>query len=248
MAQGIRSKHGDKRLETAFEQHSQRTQPGGAGAPEHRKADQRAPTVCTDVRELPARLHKLVDKRLTSGSTFEDTVKEINALGREQILQEAVEAYFRSNVRLQQARVQTISRMVTHLSQSLKDPNSAQAPFAEAVLLTGLMGLMGQRPGGDVQQAVRAKDQDVNFRLREEASQLKAKKSTLELQMMKARLYAEKAKLTLVKAKLEQIQRVLARDAAGTSLSPEMIQRIQEVYGIVSNEPATKPDGQEWAN
>jgi hypothetical protein len=248
MTQRIRRKPRDPGAKVELDKTPPVAGAGNSNAAAGRKTDENDPPVCTDVEELPDNLHRLVDRMLKEGASYEDTVNAVNAAGQAQILLGAVEAYFRSNLQLQQNRVFNMVDVMGDLKQCLKDPNSAQAKFAEAVLMTGLMGLRRDIAGGNVQQAVRAKEQHENYRLREKSLRLKTKKITIELEMMKARLDAERTKLILVKAKLEQIQRVLEREAAGNTLSPEMIERIQEVYGIVSSETAVKPDGQEWQN
>lgn len=198
---------------------------------------------CTDVEHLPEELRKLVDRMLTEGGTFEDTVQAVSELGQERITLGAVEIYFRSNVSLQQARIRRQVETARNLKSALANPESAQSELAEAILLTGLMGVKKRSGAGDMQQAIRAKDQQENYRLKEEAFRLKSEKSALDLRMVRARLKAEGAKLRLVTNRIEQLKRALDRERGGANLSPEMIQRIQEVYGLVSDDSSNSVSG-----
>jgi hypothetical protein len=192
---------------------------------------------CTDVKDLPPHLHQIVERMLTEGSTFEDTVQAVNKLGEERITLAAVEIYFRSNVPLQQDRIRRLMNTLHNLKEAFINPESAQADLAESVLLMGLLGLERRSTAAGVQHAIRAKDQQENVQLREDAFRLKSARSSLELKIMKARLKADQSKLQLAANKLEQLKRTLERERGGTTLSPDMVQRIHEVYGIVSDDP-----------
>jgi hypothetical protein len=205
------------------------------GRPE-KPGDVPAPKRYTDVKELPEHLHRVVDRMLAEGSTFEDAVAAVKELEDGEITLAAVEIYFRSNMALQQDRVRRLQKTLTNLKSACANPESAQADLAETVLLMGLLGLKKTSATSDVQHAIRAKEQKENFRLKEDVFRLKLKRSGLESQLMKARLKADQAKLKLASAKLEQLKGVLERERGGASLTPEMLQRIQEVYGIVSDE------------
>jgi hypothetical protein len=202
----------------------------------------------TDVDHLPGHLHKVVDRMLIKGSKFDDIVQAINGGGEAIVTLGAIELYFRSNEKLQQERVKFHMRTARQLRSSCKDPKSTQSDLAEALILTGLVGLSMGTPATNVQQATRAKDQNENFRLKEEAFRLRTRKFVLERRMMRARLKAEEAKLQLIASKISQVARELEQAEGANTLSPEMIQRIQEIYGIVSDISPSKPDGQERIN
>jgi hypothetical protein len=245
----MRKKSGNVKKERKLDRHpqaaslTQDTQAGG----ENTNPKNDLP-ICTDVEELPSNLRTLVDRMLREGATYEDTVDVVGAAGQQKILQGAVEVYFRSNLKLQRERVQKMAQTTENLRQSLRDPNSAHAQFAEAVLMTGLMGLRRSTASAELHHAVQERQQLENYRLKEASLRLKEKKAVMELQMMRTRLQSERDKITLVKAKLEQLQRTLQRDQASSTLSPEMIQRIQEVYGIVSDEDTVNSTGPQWEN
>lgn len=194
---------------------------------------------CTDVKDLPEELKRMVDRMLTEGSTFEDTVDAVNQLGGHKITLAAVESHFRSNLPLQQSRIKHLMQTSHNLKAAFANPESAQSDLAETVLLMGLLGLKRRNVTGDVQHAIRAKEQKENFQLKEDAFRLKLERSGLELEILKSRLKADKARLQLASRKLEQLKGTLERERSGTSLSPEMLRRIQEVYGIVSDDSRT---------
>ncbi|HTV56333.1 MAG TPA: hypothetical protein VMI06_15630 [Terriglobia bacterium] len=202
----------------------------------------------TDVDHLPGGLHKVVDGMLIKGSKFQDIVEAVNGTGIATISLAAIELYFRSNVKLQQERVKFHMKTAHDLTRSCMDPKSAQSNLAEALILTGLVSLSMGGAATNLQQATRAKDQNENFRLKEETFRLRMRKFVLDRRMMRARLKAEEAKLKLIASKISQVARELERSEGANTLSPEMIQRIQEVYGIVSDVSLSKPDGQELIN
>jgi hypothetical protein len=210
---------------------------GNIGAGQRGRAASRAHS--TDVTRLPARSRKAIDRMLTEGSTFEDVVEAINASGEAKTTLGAVEVYYRSNPSLQKERIQYQAKTARELKQACQDPDSAEAEFLQAVIMTGLVGVTRGIPSGDLERS----KQDENLRLREEAFRLRSKRFALDMRMMKAQVMAGQAKMKLVASKLSQVARALKRAGGSGTLSPEMIQRIQEVYGIVSDVP--KPDGQD---
>jgi hypothetical protein len=206
------------------------------------------PARCTEVDKLPARPRKTVERMLIMGSTFEEVVEAINESGEATITLGAIEVYFRSNLKLQQKRIQYQTKTACELKKAFGDPSSAEAEIAQAVIMTGLMGARRGSPAGKLKRETRAKDQNENFRLRELAFRLRTKRFALGMRMMKARLRAEEAKVKLIASKLSQVARDLEQAGGSSTLSPEMILRIQEVYGIASDVPPSKPDGQDRAN
>jgi hypothetical protein len=196
------------------------------------------PLRCADVKDLPEKLQMLIDQALTQGSTIEDTVALVNEQREASITLGAVESYFRSNIELQQSRIRYLIKTAHELKNSLSNPESAQADLAEAVLLTGLMGLRRRTAGSEMQHAVRAKEQQENLRLKEEAFQLKSEKSLLDRKMLQAKLKSERAKLQLATERLKQLQETLNRDRGDVIAGPDLIKRIQEVYGIISDDAA----------
>jgi hypothetical protein len=206
--------------------------PGKAGNPLTDGAPPRPR--CTDVNELPENLQKLIDRMLINGSTFEDTVEAVNQLGQEQISLAAVEIHFRSSPSLQRSRVRSLQTITQNLRSAFTNPDDAQSELAQVIMMTGLMGLRTGSAMGDVQQAVRAKQQHENQQLQQATFRLKTRKSFFDIKMLQVRLRVERKKLELAAHKVGQLKKSVEREGAGSTLTAEMIQRINEVYGIVS--------------
>ena len=181
----------------------------------------------------PEAQHALRDM-LVGGSTFEDAVEAVNDLEGDTVTVHAVEKYFRSDLNLQTDRIRRQLETARRLKQALRDPESGQAELAEAVLITGLMGLRKRDEISSLQRAIRVKDQQENQRLKKDTHRLRVKKFGLDKKVLDARLRSEMAKLELLRAKVLQLKQAVDRESQDHALGPETIQRIQEIYGIVS--------------
>jgi hypothetical protein len=189
-----------------------------------------------DVNDLPADLHQKVDKLLIEGARFEDVLEVVERSRQATIPLAAIEFYFRSNLSLQQQRVLYLRGFVRELKNSFQDPDSAQAELAEALILQGMMGTRRVEPGSDLPDAFRAKDQIENYRLKAQAADTKAKLSLLEVQMLRTRIRSEHSKFKILGYKIAELKRLAERQAGSNQLTPEMIRRIDEVYGLTSTE------------
>lgn len=189
-----------------------------------------------NVGELPEEVRELINRMLIQGSTFEDVFEAVEEIEPNNISRAAIEIYFRSNAELQQNRVRTQLETAQKLKSACADPESAQSELAEAMILTGLMGVKRATKISDSQYALRSKAQQENYRLKEQVLQLQIQKSALDSEMLKVRIRHENEKLKLVGGKVEQLQRLLERQGASKTLTPEMLRSIQEIYGIVTEE------------
>ena len=98
---------------------------------------------------LPDNIKLEAERMLVNGATFEDTTEWINQRHgpehdgeAEGVTLLAVRSYFQCNSDLQTRRVRRMQEVAQKLKEALAgDPHSAQAELADAVFLTGLMGL-----------------------------------------------------------------------------------------------------------
>lgn len=213
--------------------------------PAWQQQERLAKKIVNKVDELPEEAHRTLRDMLVAGATFEDAAESVNDLGGDTITVRAVEKYFRSDLRVQTERIRRQLETARALKESLTDPQSAQAELAEAVLITGLLGLRKQEETSRLQRAVRVKDQHENQRLKTETLRLKLKKFDLDKRLLDARLSSEMAKLELLRAKVFQLKQAADRESQDHSLGPETIQRIQEIYGIASTGPSGEAAGSE---
>jgi hypothetical protein len=188
------------------------------------------------VDDLPQELRELIDRMLTKGSTFEDVLDAVEKMEPNSISRAAVEIYFRSNTELQQKRVQAQIEAARKLKDSCAGPDSAQSELAQAMIMTGLTGLSRATTASESEYALRSKAQSENYRLKEQVLQLQIQKSALDSEMLKVRIRHESEKLRLVAGKAEQLQKMLERQSASKTLTPEMLQRIEEIYGIATED------------
>lgn len=201
--------------------------------------------IVNKLEELPGEAQHTLREMLVGGATFEDTVEAVSDLGGATITVRAVEKYFRSDLNLQTQRIRRQLETARALKEALTDPQSAQAELAEAVLITGLLGLKKQDESSRLQRAIRVKDQHENQRLKNDTYRLRLKKFDLDKKLLDVRLRNEMAKLDLLRAKVLQLKQAVDREGQDHTLGPETIQRIQEIYGIVSNSgPAGVAEGE----
>ncbi|MGH9325428.1 MAG: hypothetical protein ACRD2B_01865 [Terriglobia bacterium] len=202
-----------------------RTRRSGRGQPQGR---------CKDVNDLDEPQKEVVEKMLTEGATFEDTLEVVNDMGEKPLALRALTNYFRSNVHLQQARIRHTLRTADELKKALIDPESGKAELAEAVLITGLMGMNKGEVRAQFQNAFRVKNQAENNRLKGEIFRLKSEKLEIDRRFLEVRLKTEIAKRDLLTSRLEQLKEAVEHAGQSDRLGPEVIKQIQEIYGLVS--------------
>ncbi|MGH9397179.1 MAG: hypothetical protein ACRD18_10065 [Terriglobia bacterium] len=201
--------------------------PKKAKTPKHQPAYRNVPG-------LPPELRDLVRQMLVDGATFEDVVEAIAESGDTSIPLRAIESYFRSDLDIQKERIKRQLQTAKVLREALTDPKSGHTELAEAVLITGLMGVNRRSVSSSLQQAIRVKDQHANQSLKEEASRLRIEKFAMDKKVLAARLRAEETKQELIRTKLSHLQQALERNGEDKILGPEIIRQIHEIYGIVS--------------
>ena len=199
----------------------------------------RSRTVHSEVSKLPAELRGLVERMLVEGATFEDTVEAVNERGPEGVTLKAIEDFFRSSLALQQQRIKRQVQTAEALKKALGDPRSGLAQLADAVLLTGLMRLNKRGADFDFHDAMKEYYQRENLRLKQEVVDLKKSKLELEQKMARARMKTELVKWKLAKGRIIELKRAVEANGKNQKLGPETIQKIQEIYGLVS-EPAKR--------
>ena len=198
--------------------------------------DQEAPKpkACFDVSELTKDLQTLVRKWLVEGATFEDVVERVAEPGKATITQRAVEHYFRSTPQIQAARVAHQIRVADKLGKALRDPKSAEAKLAQTVLVMGLSGL---NRGGEtfrVKHAMQVMKEQKDERFKEADSQRKEAKLGMEEQESQIRMQSLQTKLDVATFQLDRLKQSIERQGKDKTLGPEIIQQINEIYGIVT--------------
>lgn len=195
--------------------------------------------ICAVTNELTELQRKVAEKMLIEGATFEDAMEVVNEESEKKVTLRAIESYFRSDVRLQQKRILHMLQTARDLKQALANPESGRSDLAEAVLITGLMGLSRGDARLRFQGALRLKDQEENNRLKKEVFRLKNEKLDLDRRFLEVRLKTESAKRDLITSRLAQLKEAVERKGEDHVLGPDIIQQIQEIYGLVSvREPA----------
>lgn len=189
---------------------------------------------CDKFGDLPDDLKKAARQMLVEGATFEDVAEAVKASRKAAITERAIEIYFRSNLDVQEERIAHQVKTAKALKAALRKPHSSHAALAEAVLITGLMGMSRREASARVQQALRISEQEANLKLKKKTLDLRTEKLALDKRVLSARLAAEEAKQELVKAKLNHLRQAVEKKGDGKALGPEIIRQIHEIYGIVS--------------
>ena len=187
---------------------------------------------------LPENIKLEAERMLVNGATFEDTTEWINQRHAPDPAREsdgeaegvtllAVRSYFQCNSDLQTRRVRRMQEVAQKLKEALAgDPHSAQAELADAVFLTGLMGL--ERAGS----RFTVKDAARHFLAR---GSLGLKKRNLEaaLRLAEERIKTEIVKRERVEQRAREVAQAIEKEGQGRDLGPETLRKIQEIYGLV---------------
>jgi len=190
--------------------------------------------VVNDLLGLSEKAKEFVDKLLKEGSTFEDVVEAANARGEAGITLNAVKAYFQGNRVLQTERALRQVEDAEALLASLdKDPKSAEARLARATFLTGYSRVNRNASVVTPREAARYRLECNNLNLKHQILVMQRKKAEADLEYSKARTALIKATGAKVQREILGLERELrARQAAGHPVGNDVVQKIQQLYGL----------------
>ena len=190
-------------------------------------------TIKNEVGQLSPDLRKLVQKMLVEGSTFEDIVEAVNERGENGITLHAVQNYFQGNLEIQKMRVRRVIESAEALLSSVdKAPRSAEARLARATFLTGYSRVHRDAALITPRDAERSRLDRENLSLKHHILIMQRKKAAQELDYSRARTRL----ILLTQGKLQEeilkLQREVKAHRPGEPIGPEMLQRIQQLYGL----------------
>jgi len=193
-----------------------------------------APVVVNDVLELHGKQKDLVYRLLKESSTFEDVVEAVNAKGPQHITLNAVQSYFQGNRVLQTERARRQVEDAEALLQSVdKDPKSAEARLARATFLTGYQRVHRDASLVTPREAARYRLESENLNLKHQILVIQRKKADADLEYSRARTNLIQLTHAKMQGELLRLERELrARQAAGDPIGPEVLRRIQQLYGL----------------
>ena len=187
---------------------------------------------------LPPNVKLEAERMIENGATFEDTTEWINerhrpdpspdAIGEgEGVTLLAVRSYFQSNPDLQGRRIRRMQEVAQKLKKSLTGaPHSAEAELADAVFLTGLMGL--ERAG----TRFTVKDAARHF-LTRGSLDLKGRNLEAALRLAEERMKTEIVKREQLQQRVREVAQAIEKEGQARELGPETLRKIQEIYGLV---------------
>ena len=195
----------------------------------------------TDFTQLPDLIKREAERLLTNGFTFEEVTEWINQRHAPEkpdepkgITLSAVQDYFRDNLDIQRRRVLRMQEVSKELKKHLAhedDPRTALADLADAVFLTGIMGLHNAGAEFHVRDAQR------HFLDRERLHQ--------QGRMTDAKLTTEELRQDHLRKKLRDLEGAIRQETGGRQLRRGTLRRIREIYGLLESAPeAPPPDAQ----
>ena len=234
---------------------SQNAPGGGATSPSHKKTDPvpsaatQQPTegsagtektvaaggteVVNDVLKLERNEKDLVYRLLKEGSTFEDVVEAVNARGGQCITLNALKTYFQGNRMLQTQRARRQIEDAEALLASVdKDPKSAEARLARATFLTGYSRVHRNASVVTPREAARYRMECENLNLKHQILMMQRKKAKQDLEYSRARTRLIEITQGKMQGDLLRLERELRAHQIGDPLGPDVLQRIQQLYGL----------------
>jgi hypothetical protein len=192
-------------------------------------------TLKNDVGELHPKLKDLVSKLLIEGSTFEDVVEAVNERGGDRITLSAVQNYFQENLEVQAKRVRHLIESGEALLASVgKDPKSAEARLARATFLTGYLRVRRDAAQISPKDAEHVRMERENLSLKRRLLFVQKEKAVQALKYSDARMRLLLLTQEKLKEEILKLQQEAKGHRAGEPMGPEMLQRIQQLYGLAS--------------
>jgi hypothetical protein len=189
----------------------------------------------TDVKALGPELEKLVSTMLGEGSTVEDVVEAINERGGDRITLQAVQNYFQGNPKLQAQRVHNIVAGSDELLATIdKDPESALAQLARATFMTGYLRLHREAALITPKDAEHARLERLTQSLKRQLLVVQKGRAVLALKLMRAQTQLILLNQEKVREEIWKLQQQAKAHRPGEPMGPEMLERIQQLYGLAS--------------
>lgn len=188
-----------------------------------------------DVLMLADDLQNAVRRLLVEGATFEDVEETLHETCNVRITRAAVARYFRTNPELQRERIANQRIMAKKFVESLGDDvDSAQSDLALSVFLTGLSGLNRRNEATRIKNAIQIMKDQKDERYRKADARRKDKKLRMEQKESSVRVKALQTRLDVATFQLDRLRQSIERQGKDKTLGPEIIQQINELYGIVT--------------
>jgi hypothetical protein len=145
----------------------------------------------------------------------------------------AVQNYFQDDLELQKLRVRhSIESAEALLASVDEDPLSAEARLARATFLTGYSRVHRENAVISPREAERNRLERDNLSLKHQILIMQRKKAAQDLDCARAKTRL----ILLTQGKLQEeilkLQREVKGHRAGDPIGPEMLQRIQQLYGL----------------
>jgi hypothetical protein len=186
-----------------------------------------------DFKDLDEDRQRLVRQMLIDGATFEDVVEAVNERGRGGITLNAVQNYFQGNLDIQKKRVShLIESGEALLAAAGKDPKSAEARLARATFLTGYLRVRRDASQISLKDAERLRMERENLSLKRRIVFMQKEKAVQELKYSNARTRLILLTQEKLKEEIMRLQQEAKGHQAGEPMGPEMLQRIQQLYGL----------------
>jgi len=186
-----------------------------------------------NVEDLDRDLKDLVDKMLVEGSTFEDVVEAVNDRGKDGTTLNAVQNYFQGHREIQTKRVHRLIENGEALLASIgKDPKSAEARLARATFLTGYLKVRRDSSQITPKDAERVRMESENLSLKRRILVMQKQKAQQELKYSHARTHMVLLTQEKLKEEIQKLQQEAKGHRAGEPMGPEMLQKIQQLYGL----------------
>jgi hypothetical protein len=191
--------------------------------------------VVNDVLELEPELKALVNRMLQEGSTFEDVAEGVNARGGRRLTLNAVKSYFQGNRELQTQRgLRQVEDAEALLASLDKDPRSAEARLARATFLTGYSRVHRNASEVTPREAARYRMECENLNLKHQILMMQRKKAEQDLEYSRARTNLIQITQGKMQGEILRLERELTAHQIGDPLAPDILQRIQQLYGLAS--------------
>jgi hypothetical protein len=189
----------------------------------------------SDVSELPAELKELVEQMLVEGATFDETVEAVNERRGECVTLQAVKNFFRSNLGLQQQRIQKLVVTAEELKKAVgaTDPDSPEGQLLGAIILTGVMQISREGANFDLRYAARERLARENLQLQQQKLLLQQRKAETARGYELARARATIAKAELLELQIRKLRKLFGTVNKKRKLDQKTYERIEEVYGLL---------------
>lgn len=195
-------------------------------------------------KDLPEEVQAQLKELLVGGATPETAADVVNESNQYRISQKVVANFFQTHPEIHFLRAQRLVKDAETILTSLGSGSTAagEKRYVKAVIMDGLQAQKHSEKSWSVRDALRSHREVENLRLHNKILDIRRRDLENRQKHQEAHAELERERATFIRVQTNRLERLKAKIANPETLTPESLESIREIYGLVSNSLARVAD------